>query len=89
MVIQVFNHLIVPATTHLISRMAIARRLTLVADGFTPVRAERLAVLYVATLQGAPIQSRVERSGSAIENAAEELAIMLEASRASPIKAGP
>lgn len=70
------------------ARLGILRE-KLAADGFTPARAERLAVLCVSTLQGALIQSRVERSGSAIENAAEELATMLEASRPSPIKAGP
>jgi TetR/AcrR family transcriptional regulator, lmrAB and yxaGH operons repressor len=51
----------------------------LIADGFPPVRAGRLAILCVATLQGALIQSRVERSGAAIETAADELAKMLEA----------
>jgi len=39
----------------------------------------RLAILCVSTLKGALIQSRVERSGAAIETAAEELAILLEA----------
>jgi len=48
------------------------------ADGFSPPRADRLAVLCVSTLQGALIQSRVERSGAAIETAADELAKMLE-----------
>lgn len=64
------------------ARLAILRE-KLVADGFSPSRAERLAVLCVSTLQGALIQSRVERSGSAIEIAAEQLAILLEASLAS------
>jgi TetR/AcrR family transcriptional repressor of lmrAB and yxaGH operons len=52
----------------------------LMADGFAPARAERLAILCIATLQGALIQARVERSGAAIETAAEELATMLELS---------
>jgi TetR/AcrR family transcriptional repressor of lmrAB and yxaGH operons len=59
-------------------RLAVLRE-KLVADGAPPARAERLAVLCVAALQGALIQSRVERSGAAIETAADELARMLEA----------
>ena len=51
----------------------------LITDGFSPGRTERLAVLCVATLQGALIQARVERSGTPIETAADELANMLEA----------
>ena len=51
----------------------------LVADGVQPRRAERLAVLCVAALQGALIQSRVERSGAPILAAADELADLLEA----------
>jgi TetR/AcrR family transcriptional repressor of lmrAB and yxaGH operons len=51
----------------------------LVADGASPRRAERLAVLCVAALQGALIQSRVERSGAPILAAADELADLLEA----------
>jgi TetR/AcrR family transcriptional repressor of lmrAB and yxaGH operons len=54
-------------------------RAKLIADGFPPPRAERLAVLCVSTLQGALIQARVERSGAALETAADELATMLEA----------
>jgi TetR/AcrR family transcriptional repressor of lmrAB and yxaGH operons len=54
-------------------------RAKLLADGFSPLRAERLAVLCVSALQGALIQSRVERSGAAIETAADELATLLEA----------
>jgi len=50
----------------------------LIADGFSTPRAERLAVLCVSTLQGALIQSRVERNGAPIETAADELATMLE-----------
>jgi TetR/AcrR family transcriptional repressor of lmrAB and yxaGH operons len=51
----------------------------LIADGFSTSRAERLAILCVSTLQGALIQARVERSGTPIETAADELARMLEA----------
>jgi TetR/AcrR family transcriptional repressor of lmrAB and yxaGH operons len=42
-------------------------------------RAERLAILCVSALQGALIQSRVERGGEPIETAADELARLLEA----------
>jgi TetR/AcrR family transcriptional repressor of lmrAB and yxaGH operons len=51
----------------------------LLADGFSQARAARLAVLCISTLQGALVQSRVERSGGPIETAADELARMLEA----------
>jgi TetR/AcrR family transcriptional repressor of lmrAB and yxaGH operons len=51
----------------------------LIADGFATSRAERLAILCVSALQGALIQARVERSGTPIETAADELARMLEA----------
>ncbi len=51
----------------------------LIADGFPPSRAERLAILCVSMLQGALIQARVERGGAPIETAADELARMLEA----------
>ena len=51
----------------------------LIADGFSTLRTERLAILCVSTLQGALIQARVERSGAPIEAAADELARMLEA----------
>jgi TetR/AcrR family transcriptional repressor of lmrAB and yxaGH operons len=54
----------------------------LLADGFPPARAERLAVLLTSALQGALIQARVERSGAPIEITADELARMLEALRA-------
>jgi TetR/AcrR family transcriptional repressor of lmrAB and yxaGH operons len=59
-----------------------AMRDKLIADGFSPARADRLAILCVSTLQGALIQSRVERSGAPIETAADELARMLEANPA-------
>ena len=51
----------------------------LITDGFSPIRAERIAILCVATLQGALIQARAERSGTPIETAADELAKLLEA----------
>lgn len=53
----------------------------LVADGFAPPRADRLAVLCASALQGALIQARADRSGAAIETTADELARMLEAAR--------
>lgn len=62
------------------ARLAVLRD-KLISDGFSHPRAERLAVLCVSTLQGALIQSRVERSGTAIETAADELAAMLDAAR--------
>ncbi|MDP3739132.1 MAG: TetR/AcrR family transcriptional regulator [Hyphomonadaceae bacterium] len=49
----------------------------LVADGIPERRADRLAILCSATLQGALIQSRVERSGTPIVTAADELADLL------------
>lgn len=63
------------------ARMGILQE-SLMADGFSPERARRLAILCVSTLQGALIQSRVERSSAAIETAAEELALMLETAQA-------
>jgi len=53
----------------------------LIADGFAPPRADRLAVLCASALQGALIQARAERSGAAIETTADELARMLDAAR--------
>ena len=50
----------------------------LVADGFPKPRAQSLAILCVATLQGALIQARVERSGNPIQLAADALPDMLE-----------
>lgn len=48
------------------------------ADGFPAERAERLAGLCVSAIQGALIQARVERSGTPLETAADELARMLD-----------
>ena len=61
-----------------ISRIDVTKS-KLITDGFSPIRAERIAILCVATLQGALIQARVERSGTPIETAADELAKLLEA----------
>jgi len=60
------------------ARLAILSR-KLVEDGFPRTRADALALLCTSALQGALIQSRVERSGSAIERTAAELALLLEA----------
>jgi TetR/AcrR family transcriptional regulator, lmrAB and yxaGH operons repressor len=49
----------------------------LIADGVPPERADRLAILCSAALQGALIQARVEKSGAPILTAAEELAQLL------------
>lgn len=67
-------------------RRAYAARLAvitdqLIRDGVSAGRAPRLATLCVSALQGALIQSRVERSGAPIEIAAAELARLLDASR--------
>ena len=49
----------------------------LMADGLPAKRAERLATLCTAALQGALIQARVEKSSAPILAAAEELAELL------------
>lgn len=59
------------------ARLAVIRR-KLELDGHSPSAAERLAILSVSALQGALIQSRVERSGRPIEVAADELGQLLE-----------
>jgi len=59
------------------ARIAVLRE-KLIADGAASPQADRLAVLCVAALQGALIQARVERSGTAIEVAAAELADLLD-----------
>lgn len=56
-------------------RGVIAARL--VQDGYTPERAERLAVLAVAALDGALLQARVSRSGAPLLTAAEEFGRLL------------
>lgn len=61
------------------ARLSILRD-KLMVDGFSIGRAERLAVLCVSALQGALVQSRVERSGAALEAAADELAGLLHSS---------
>ena len=54
-------------------------------------RAARLAILCVSTLQGALIQTRIERSGMPMEAAADELARLLQAELRSRVtrSAGP
>lgn len=64
-------------------RKAYAARLSILArsltkDGFSRARADALAVLCASALQGALIQARAERSGTAIETTAQELAQLLE-----------
>jgi TetR/AcrR family transcriptional regulator, lmrAB and yxaGH operons repressor len=64
-------------------RAAYAARLAILTeklkgDGFPPQRAETLAGLCVSAIQGALIQARVERAGSPIETAADELARILD-----------
>ena len=54
----------------------------LAADGFAADRAERLATLAIAVLDGALIQARVAQSGRPIEAAAAELESLLAAARA-------
>jgi TetR/AcrR family transcriptional repressor of lmrAB and yxaGH operons len=53
----------------------------LAADGFPRARADALAILCTSALQGALIQSRVERSGRPIEVTAVELAKLLDAAK--------
>jgi AcrR family transcriptional regulator len=53
----------------------------LVADGIAPARAERLAILAIAALDGALVQARVEQSGAPILAAAEELDSLLRGAR--------
>jgi TetR/AcrR family transcriptional repressor of lmrAB and yxaGH operons len=64
-------------------RRAYAARLSILSrklaeDGFARARADALAVRCTSSLQGAPIQARVE-CGRPIEVAAAELAGLLEA----------
>lgn len=53
----------------------------LVADGFPPERAERLATLAMAVLDGALIQMRVAQSDVPLVAAAEEFAALLASAR--------
>lgn len=48
------------------------------ADGFTPERAERLAYLCTAVIEGALVQSRVEKSGAPLLTASAELGLLLQ-----------
>lgn len=50
----------------------------LIADGYTPDRAKRLARLCVSAMQGALVQARVQKSGEPLEGVAEELATYLD-----------
>ena len=64
-------------------RQAYAARISvltekLISDGIPKRRAERLAILCTSALQGALIQSRVERSGAPIITVAEELAELID-----------
>jgi len=64
-------------------RKAYAARLSILSrklseDGFSKARADSLAILCTSALQGALIQSRVERSGKPIEVTAAELAQLLQ-----------
>jgi TetR/AcrR family transcriptional repressor of lmrAB and yxaGH operons len=56
-------------------RAIVAERL--VADGFPPARAERLATLAIAALDGALLQARVQQSGAPLEAAAAEFERLL------------
>lgn len=50
----------------------------LVADGFSAQRAERLAVLCTASLQGALVQARVDKSSAPLLTVADELGSLLQ-----------
>lgn len=65
------------ATAQQAWRQLLADRLA--ADGFQPARAQRLAVLGMAALEGALIQARVMQSGAPLLAAAEEFAALLPA----------
>jgi TetR/AcrR family transcriptional repressor of lmrAB and yxaGH operons len=56
----------------------------LLAEGFSPARAQSLALLCTSALQGALIQARVERSAKPLLIAAEELASLIEAKSHAP-----
>ena len=60
---------------HAAWRSVLTKRLA--ADGFPQARAERLAVLAVAALEGALLQARVEQSGAPLLAAAEEFDLLL------------
>ncbi len=53
----------------------------LVGGGLPKARAERLATLIIAALEGAIVFSRVERSTAPLEAVAEELAVLIDADR--------
>ena len=68
-------------------RRILAARLA--ADGFPARRAERLAGLAIAALDGALVQARVEQSGTPLLAAAEELDSLLAAGRKAPVRKRP
>jgi TetR/AcrR family transcriptional repressor of lmrAB and yxaGH operons len=53
----------------------------LAGDGVAHARAERLAALATAALDGALVQARVQQSGAPLATAAEELAALFKAAR--------
>jgi TetR/AcrR family transcriptional repressor of lmrAB and yxaGH operons len=57
-------------------RAILIRRL--LADGHAPDRAERLATLAIAVLDGAMVQARVARSGAPLTDAAAELRRLID-----------
>jgi TetR/AcrR family transcriptional repressor of lmrAB and yxaGH operons len=57
-------------------REPIASRL--VEQGVAPARAERLAALVIAAVEGSLIQARVEGNGAVIEGTARELELLLD-----------
>lgn len=59
----------------------------LIIEGVPEQRAQNLAVLCISALQGALIQSRVERSAKPLETVADELAQILNAANAGPMGA--
>ena len=54
----------------------------LVADGFAPVRAARLALLIIALIEGTTILSRTAHTATPLREAAEEVRLLLVAARA-------
>jgi len=54
-------------------------KVQLIRDGFDDHRAERLAFLCTAVIEGALVQSRVEKSAQPLLTASEELGLLLEA----------
>ena len=61
---------------------------SLLRDGHDPARARRMAQFSCSALQGALIQSRIERSSQPLQLAAEELAPLFAAMRPGTLPAG-